>query len=304
MSISIFLKRNLGSFNRFQQKKRVISTILEQPQLNQSVINVHRIDENNIGDFYCAPHLYFDKLKGKKLDIFDYKSNDKAVIDNWMDKVSNNALIIGGGGLLNRSSFQKQIRLFEQLSTKGKKTVLWGVGHNSQDIKDFNKISNYNIDTGKFGLVGVRDFNMNEKWVPCVSCMHSIFDKPFEETHDIGIIYHKKTIKNKKLLKKLSNYPFTSNTTDLDSMVDFIGTSRTIVTDSYHAMYWSMLLGKNTIVIPNSSKFFDFKYKPVISTFDDFEKDLNKAQPYSGVLEECRSINSKFAEKVFDYLNL
>lgn len=68
-------------------------------------------------------------------------------------------------------------------------------------------------------------------------------------------------------------------------------------------MYWSMLLNKKVLVIPNSSKFFDFKYKAVVSSFENFENDLSKAQSFSGVLEECRTINRKFAAKVFDYLN-
>ena len=87
-------------------------------------------------------------------------------------------------------------------------------------------------------------------------------------------------------------------------MIGFIGNSQTIVTDSYHAMYWSMLLEKKVIVIPNSSKFFNFKYQPTFSTFEDFEAKLNKVQTYSGLLEECRNINHDFAQKSFDYLNL
>ena len=79
---------------------------------------------------------------------------------------------------------------------------------------------------------------------------------------------------------------------------------KTIVTDSYHAMYWSMLLGKKVVVVPNSSKFFDFKYHPVYSSFQDFESQLYKTQSYSGVLAECREVNLKFADKVFDYLNI
>ncbi len=304
MSISKFLKKNLSSFKRSKQKKTAVNSILNSEQSNEGVINIHRIDTGNVGDFYCAPHLYFDQLKTKQLDIFDIKSPSDTVLKNWITKISYNSLIIGGGGLLNRKSFELQMSLFEKLNNKGKKTVLWGVGHNSKNKKEFGKVSSYNINTSAFGLVGVRDYSMHEDWVPCVSCLNPIFDTKFETTQDIGIIFHKKTIKNKSLLTKLSKYPSTSNTTNLEDMVSFIGKSNTIVTDSYHAMYWSILMNKKVIAIPNSSKFFDFKYQPVISTFDDFENDFNKAQSYSGVLEECREVNHKFAEKVFDYLNL
>ncbi|MBT8265843.1 MAG: polysaccharide pyruvyl transferase family protein [Bacteroidia bacterium] len=304
MSISKFIQRNLSSFSRARQKKQVLNTVLASDQKNEGVINLHRIDKGNVGDYYCAPHLYFDKLKDTQLDIFDFKSSDKKLSDNWIDKVSHNALIIGGGGLLNRGSFEMQMKLFEALSAKAKKTVLWGVGHNEKKSSSFGKVNNYNIDTDKFGLVGVRDFSMNESWVPCVSCMHPIFDKSFEEQQELGIIFHKKTIKNKQLLKELSAFPSTSNTTNIEDMISFIGSSQTVVTDSYHAMYWSILLGKKVVAVPNSSKFFDFKYKPVISSFENFQNDLSKTQSYSGVLEECREVNVKFADRVFDYLNI
>lgn len=304
MNFSNFIKRNLKTFERSKQKRKAIQSILNSEQLNTGVTNLHRIDINNVGDYYCAPHHYFTQLKNKQLDIFDYKSSDDKTIKNWTEKISNNALIIGGGGLLNRGCFEKQMRLFEQLTTKGKKTVLWGIGHNSKSKRDFDNITTYNIDVNKFGLVGVRDYKMSNNWVPCVSCMHTVFDKSYVEEQEIGVIFHKKTLKNKSILNKLKNYPSSSNTTDLDEICSFIGKSQTIVTDSYHAMYWSMLLGKKVLAIPNSSKFYDFKYKPVFSSFDNFENDISKAESYSGVLEECRDVNLKFADKVFDYLKI
>lgn len=303
MSISKFIKRNLSSLSRNNRKKQVINTILNAEQRNNDIINVHRIDENNVGDFYCAPHLYFDELNQKQLDIFDFKSKEEAVQNNWIKKVSDNALIIGGGGLLNRGSFEMQLKLFEKLKSQGKKTVLWGVGHNEKERSRFGKVTSYNVDVSNFGMVGVRDFSMNADWVPCVSCMHPIFDKAYEETQEVGIIFHKKTIKDKRLLKRLDEFPSTSNTKNIDDMVSFIGKSETVVTDSYHAMYWAMLLEKKVIAIPNSSKFFDFKYHPVISTFEDFTNHFNITNKQSGLLEECRTINKHFAKKAFDYLN-
>ena len=65
-----------------------------------------------------------------------------------------------------------------------------------------------------------------------------------------------------------------------------------------------MLMEKKVITIPNSSKFFDFKHQPIISNFDDALNHLNKGETFSGLLEECREINLKFSEKVFNYLNL
>ncbi len=304
MSYKVFFKNNITSVNRFFRKKRTLKTIKGTDQKNLSVVSIYRIEPTNVGDFYCAPHLYFDKLGHKKIDILDYKHSDKEITGNWIRKVTENALVIGGGGLLNRKSFEKQLRLFEYLNEKGKKTVIWGAGHNSAKKKDFGKKIEYNIDVKKFGLAGLRDYQNDKNWLPCVSCMHPVFDKEYREIQELGIVFHKDSTKNKGLLKRLKHYPATTNSADLEELISFIGRSNTIVTDSYHAMYWAMLLGKKVLAVPNSTKFFNFKYQPVFTTFESFEKDLNKTNVISGLLEETREINIKFANRVFDYLEL
>ena len=305
MNLKDFIFNKISHFDRASRKKEIIKKILEHPnQQNIDVVNLHRYDETNIGDFYCGPHHYFEPLKGKQLDIFDYKEENAAIRENWFEKITQNSLIIGGGGLLNREGFELQMKLFEQLGDKGKKTVLWGLGHNVKSSSSYGKKIDYNIDTSKFGLVGVRDYGRKEEWVPCVSCMHPIFDEKHTVKNEIGIIFHKKTLSNKSVLKKFERYPATANNAVFENVVQFIGETDTILTDSYHAMYWSMLMGKKVMVFPNSSKFYDFKYQPVISSFSNFENDLKKVQSYSGLLEECRTKNVQFADKAFDYLNL
>lgn len=305
MGISKIVQNALSKVSRNSQKKQLINSILHAPkQHNNHVVTLHRYDPTNIGDLYCGPHHYFEPLKNTQLDIFDYKREDATIRENWKDQIIQNALIIGGGGLLNREGFEVQMELFEKLGAKGKKTVLWGVGHNSKNSRSFGNVKKYSVDTSKFGLVGVRDYSMKEEWVPCVSCMHPIFDNVVDVKNEIGVIFHKKTLKNKSIVEKFSQFPSTSNEAIFEDVVAFIGATDTVLTDSYHAMYWSLMLGKKVLVFPNSSKFYDFKYPPVISTFKNFKKDLPKLQSYSGVLEECREINMKFAEKTFDYLNL
>ncbi len=69
-------------------------------------------------------------------------------------------------------------------------------------------------------------------------------------------------------------------------------------------MFLSMLLGKKVVVIPNSSKFYDFQHRPVMSDFNTALDQFDKAETFSGLLEECRTINMDFSMKAFDYLNL
>jgi len=304
MQIQRFIREKLLHFTRNKHKKDSINRVLNSEQFNKGVINIHRYDFSNKGDYYCGVHHYFEELNDCYLDIFDYKREDVGIRNEWVEKINNNALIIGGGGLLNRGGFDLQMKLFEHLKEKGKKTVLWGVGHNEKNSRKFGKVNSYNVNTSKFGLVGVRDYGMREEWVPCVSCLHPIFDKHYEIKHEISVIFHKKTLENKNALNKFNDFPSTANNADFEKIINTIGSSEAILTDSYHAMYWAMLLGKKVMVFPNSSKFYQFKYQPVISDFSNFRNDLKKMERYSGILEECREVNINFSKKVFDYLNL
>lgn len=298
------IKKIISSIKRSQRKRQVVKTILSNTIENTPVINVHSIKTSNAGDYFSGPHHYFDALQNTALDIHDYSDHDKKITENFIERTSKHSLIIGGGGLLNRGGFQRQMKLFESLSEKGKKNVLWGVGHNAKDPKTYGKINNYNVDVSKFGLVGTRDFSMPGEWVPCVSCLHSIFDKTHKQTHEIGVVFHLETSKKPEIVKQFEHIPSTSNISDFEKLIGFIGSSEKIITDSYHAMYWSMLLGKKVVVVPNSSKFYDFKYQPVFSDFENALNSFSKAKIYSGLLEECRAINLEFGEKVFDYLDM
>lgn len=298
------IKKTISSLRRSYRKRKVLGNILSAEHENYPVLNIHSCRTSNVGDYWSGPHHYFQELKGKAVDIHDYISQDKSIAKNFIEKTIRHSLIIGGGGLLNRGGFETQLKLFEKLAEKGKKIVLWGVGHNSKNRVDFGKLSHYNIKLSSFGLVGTRDFSMPGEWVPCVSCLHPIFDQKFENEREMGIVFHLETAKKPEITTKFKDFPSISNIDDFEELIKFIGTSGKIITDSYHAMYWAMLMGKKTLVIPNSSKFYDFKYQPVISNFDKVLEDLKKAQSYSGVLEECREINKKFAEKVFDYLGI
>src|SRR5690606_10593552 len=159
------------------------------------------------------------KLGNIEVDIFDFKNSEKNGIDSV---ISGNGLVIGGGGLLNRKSFQFQMETFEKLGARGKKTVLWGVGHNSKNKKDFKKLEGYSINPGNFGLTGTRDHSLTPSWVPCVSCMHPLFDTKSTSLHETGIILHDKTYNKPRILSEFQGIPLISNTTDLETYVGFI----------------------------------------------------------------------------------
>ena len=286
------------------RKKHTARAVLNGPIEHRGVLNVHRVDPNNVGDYYCAPHHYFPELQSKAIDIGGMRKTNVSLRRLWAEAIRSHDLIIGGGGLLNIPHFAQQLKLFETLGSRGKKTVLWGPGHNDPAWAQFKVPAQYKVDLDKFGLVGLRDYSAPGQWVPCVSCMHPIFNQSIEPTHEYGVLMGKKSAQNKDRQALLSQVPYSHNATDLNEMVRFIGSCDTLVTDSYHAMYWGLLMQRKVLVIPTTTKFLDFKYPVPVTHFESFKQDLNKAITYDGLLEECRSINQDFAKKVFDFLSI
>lgn len=82
------------------------------------------------------------------------------------------------------------------------------------------------------------------------------------------------------------------------SVVDFIASGDTVVTSSYHGVYFAQLLGRKVVCIPYNQKFYAFQNRPTMAEHDNWEHAVRSAQRYDPLLEEYRHINLKFARKV------
>lgn len=71
-----------------KRKKKIINDILNQPINNNGIVNIHRLNPNNVGDYYSAPHQYFERLKNKTLDISDIRSRKKSITNNFKNEIS------------------------------------------------------------------------------------------------------------------------------------------------------------------------------------------------------------------------
>lgn len=266
-----------------------------------NVINIHRVNTKNAGDLTCAPYLYFDELKNKeKIDINGYLSGGFSDLLSWSNNIKSSNMVIGGGGLLDRESFKHAINLFSKLNKKQNKVVLWGVGHNNPTLKASKSF--YKQVKG-FDLVGVRDYGTeNVDWVPCVSCMNTVFDKEYVITQEIGVVEHEHIpIPGADGL----NFPSLKNKATFDEIINFIGKTELLITNSYHVMYWSILMNRKVLVVPNSSKMTSFKYKvPLIEEASLYKNYLNNTTLYNEALDDCREHNILFSKKVFNYLDL
>ena len=109
---------------------------------------LHRIDKNNIGDFYSSPSHYFKFNDDIKL-IDIHNENSSNIIP------SNSIIIVGGGGLLN--CLQTWNNLIQLCKEKNNKLICWSAGFNIH-------ISNHNcwkirkkLNMKIFDLIGIRN---------------------------------------------------------------------------------------------------------------------------------------------------
>ena len=267
-----------------------------------SIVNIYRSKTQNIGDLVCAPHNYFPFLGNNIIDVMNFSKPN--LFNFSKDKIQiakNDKLIIGGGGLFNRKSFDKSLK--HLISKYPENIVIWGAGHNSPDLVSWKNFkTEFELDLKNLPLVGVRDFGTDLEWVPCSSCMNTHFDRHYDIVREIGVITHH-SAQNTSIndANLFHNYEKISNNADLNTMMEFIGQSEVILTDSFHAMYWAILFNKKVIVFPNSSKMYNSKYPVPLCAPADYKNFMKMAIQYPEALDECRERNISFSKKVKNF---
>ena len=252
---------------------------------------IHHLDNENIGDWMASPLNYFS----------DYFVNRYSIVYHtleyikWNEISPDDAVIFGGGGLLeNESLIQEWInRLLDSCGC----VIGWGVGFHKRDehvpvLPD--------IDYSRFSMITVRDYDHPAKleYLPCVTCMLPQLSKKSDIKREIGVINHK----SYELVE--SGFPILDNTAGIYEMTDFIAECETILTTSYHAAYWALLMGKKAVIAYAwANKFKYFKCKPLI--LDEVSLETVSAamsgeggKAYPGWLDECINLNLTFFERV------
>lgn len=207
---------------------------------DDKLVILHRRDINNLGDMTCTPELYFDFKIENMIDI-----TRRNKIKEYVNK--KHTFIIGGGGLLHSNEWMECIKYI----IDNTKTVIWGIGKN---IHYNNRNSNdkfiYPTWLRKAFMCGIRDYDQSEfEYIPCVSCMHEMFNIKSIPLHDFIVYNHK----NHLIDKSANNSDFKR----IDDCVKYLLTGKTIITSSYHGAYWAKLLGKNVIIKKKFSNKFD-----------------------------------------------
>jgi hypothetical protein len=282
-----------------------------------SIINLHVIDPQNIGDLLSAPSHYFP-----------FPDHEKSSVDLRQVSSENplsSHLIVGGGGLLF-PRFLEPIQQLGEMGSRGK-LIAWGVGQQAYGATDRASIQSFNYAQylDRFDLVGIRDVDSGYNWVPCASCMHSSFDQPRQIKHEFVVFSHR------KYQLHIDKFPRMTHANDsLEQVLDFLGSGETILTSSYHGAYWGTLLGRKVLAFPFSSKFATFKHQPglypvqkwsnamrkiqlfgktlhqswdqnkSLCSTEDWRSSLQNCRVYPESLAECRERNEWFYEQVLN----
>ena len=97
------------------------------------------------------------------------------------------------------------------------------------------------------------------------------------------------------------------NYQEFTDVLNFIASGEVVVTNSYHGLYWSTLLGKKVICLESKGKFSQFKWQPTYANPNEcmeILKNIDDLPYYPCALTESREFNMKFYSKVLNLLNI
>lgn len=247
------------------------------------IVFKHIRSSTNLGDTYCSP--------------FDHAGpwpSDSIALDLDAPTPPCDAVIYGGGkisGSLRRKMGPNDLAARER--------VAWGVS----TVQSSRLSLRYWRSFRALTLVGTRDWGDERfQFAPCVSCLSPEFDKPAEPKHEVVAYLHKWQTP-KMGLEMDHNVPVMTNEgDDFAAAIRFLASGETVVSNSYHGVYWALLLGKRVLCLPFSNKFASFRVAPGYATAQDWRAHLTAAQGSREMLPICREATYRFATMVRDRL--
>lgn len=242
--------------------------------------NFFHFSANNVGDQVCGPANYFPQLNCKKRSLRDLS-------------LQTSKIIVGGGLVFNQLS-----TLSDSTEPELDKTskVSWGVGIPPRGKRD-DEVARV---ASRFDLFGTRNFDWADQldFVPCVSCMSDQFDGLREPSKEVVVFAHQRKTPD---LKEEEGVPFMYNTArPLNEVLRFLASGETVVTSSYHGVYWAQLLGRKVICIPYGNKFQSFQFLPHFATVSSWRSELQSASQTAPLLEHYRELNLAFYRRVLE----
>lgn len=241
----------------------------------------HHIDTRNVGDRCSGPYRYFS-----------FGRRQTSVVQFGGRMPFADTVIFGGGAIGNGLGQMA-------LATRARVRIAWGVGMTRHGVRHSGPAPT-NLD-----LYGSREWGQqNAIYVPCVSCMSPLFDRPWEIRHDAVLYVNADQAIQDRYPVLRADLPLGDNHTDFGAAVKFLGSGETVFTNSYHGAFWAQLLGRKVVLVnPYSSKFHGFKFAPEICMDEDWAGAQRRARVFPEALSDARAANMVFHAMVMDKLD-
>jgi hypothetical protein len=223
-------------------------------------------------------------------------------------------VVIGGGGLIGPGPFEEAIEsVFAQRPAA---VVFWGVGHNvlyGVGLDDTSGWRNRVLMDDRTPLwpeyfsaarlVGVRDWDAGMPWVPCPSCLRPEMAAyaTVEPDHDVAVINHYEhpIDASAAAAAGLSVARATNNTEELAPVLATIAAAPVVVSNSYHVLYWALLLGRAAVAYaPGNTRFDHFRWPVERASGEDWTAAVLRAKPSPDALTEARDATAAFSARV------
>jgi len=266
-------------------------------QVDNKLPTIHFISHifpTNAADLTFNAGIYFLDL------FFSYPCVYHGILDVNFDLIKPTDWVIFSGSDIYHPSTAADV--FDKLIFKtGGRVISWGCGYNLQEGND--NLLDISLNKRGFALFTTRDYNFMsefgkpERYLPCPSCMQPGLKIKSEIVREILVIEHKWFP-----IHDFPQYEKVNNSIQALQLLSLIASSRVVITNSYHMLYWATLMGKKVILTGKyASKFDFFKYTPVIYS-GDLQSDIERAVNYPHALNECRQLNIEFANEVISLI--
>lgn len=225
----------------------------------------------------------------------------RSLLRRLRDRAS--AVVIGGGGLIGTEFFKSDVAFWANAPGP---VILWGAGHNSHDLEhvaDAPPNETEYAELVPFAAIGLRDWAQGFSWVPCASCMYPALSETLRAGKQTLFVVHRDLRGDREklgvLLSRAKNdFDLAFNDESPDVLFGKINNAKQVVTNSFHAAYWSSLMQKPVVAIGGGTKITLLKHRVVLSTAQDWPDQLKDAVIYPTALEECRDTNVAFDNRV------
>lgn len=235
----------------------------------------HLARTRNIGDRATVPARWLD-------------FGPDVTVQHFGEDIPACDVAIFGGGQVYGQTFEAAVAAIN----RARHRVSWAVGMRGQAGSLRHDILSANLT-----LMGCRDVDVpGTVHVPCPSCLSPRFDAAPAPLHEVVIYAH-----HRHPIPATHGLPMEVNEGGTFAQkLAFLASGATVVSNSYHGVYWAMLLGRRVLALPFSDKFGGFAQMPATAEAGAWRAALPQAHAAEGYLEACRALNRAFHARVMN----